>query len=74
MDNPLGQGPAGDDFVDFLHDADGFGDGDDDFLVVVDVVGGEFPAFAVLESLFADLPAANVELPDFFGDALEILL
>ena len=60
----LGQGPAGDDGVDLGHDADGFGEGDDDFLVMINVVGGEFAAFAILEPLFADLIAADVEIPE----------
>lgn len=44
---PSRQRPAGDDFVDFLHDPDGIVEGDNDLLVVVDVVGGESSALAV---------------------------
>lgn len=69
----LGEGPARDDVVDFFHNADGFGDGDDDFLVVVNVVRREFPFFAVLEPFFADLIAANVEFPNFLGDTFKKL-
>jgi len=35
---PSGEGQAGDNLVDFAHDADGFRKGDDDFLVMVNVV------------------------------------
>ena len=70
---PSGQGPAGDEGVDFAHEADGFGDGDDDFLVVVNVVGGEEAAFAILEPLFSDLVAADMEVPNFRRHAFEIL-
>ena len=65
--------PAGDDVVNFAHEADGFGEGDDDFLVMVNVIGGELAAFVVLEPLFADLVATDVEFPDFLGHALEVL-
>ena len=37
----------GDDFVNLLHQADGFGEGDDDFLIVGEVVFGEVATFAV---------------------------
>ena len=60
-----------DDFVDFLHEADGFVEGDDDAVVVGEVVGGEGPALAVFEPFLADLVAADVEVPDLFGDAVE---
>jgi hypothetical protein len=65
--------PAGDDFVDFAHQADGFVERDDDFLVVINVVGGEFAAFAVLEPFFADLIAADLKFPDFLWHAAETL-
>ena len=45
--------------VDLGHEADGFGQGDDDFVVVDDVVRGEGPPFAVLEPFLADLVAAD---------------
>lgn len=48
--------------VDFAHEANGFGEGDDDLLVVVNVVGGEEAAFAILQPLLAYLIAADVEL------------
>ena len=65
-------GPAAvlvDDFVDFGHQADGVGQGDDDFVVVGDVVRGEDPPFTVLEPFLADLVAADVEVPDLLGNA-----
>jgi hypothetical protein len=63
----LRQRPPRNDFVDFAHQADGFGEGDDDLLVVVNVVGREFAAFAILEPFFADLIAADMKFPDFLG-------
>ena len=60
-----------DDFVDLGHEANGFGEGDDDSVVVGDVVFGEGAAFAVFEPFFADLVAADVEIPNRFGDAFE---
>ena len=42
-----------DDFVDLGHEPDGFGEGDDDFVVVDDVVFGKYPAFAVFFSHFS---------------------
>lgn len=59
------------DFVYLRHQADGFVEGDDYFLVVGDVVFGEGAAFAVFEPFLADLVAADVEIPDVVGDALE---
>ena len=62
-----------DDFVDLGHDADGLAEGDDDRLVVVDVLVGQHAAeagvlaalgLAVLEPFLADLVAADVEVPD----------
>jgi hypothetical protein len=47
----------------FCHEAESFFEGDDDFLVVGDVVIGDGAAFAVYKPLFADLIAANVEIP-----------
>jgi hypothetical protein len=66
--------PGGDGGVDLGHEADGLGEGNDDALVVVDVFGGEGATFAVFEPFFADLVAADLEVPDSFGDAAEILL
>ena len=60
-----------DDLVDLCHEADGFGEGDDDLVVVGDVFVGQGAAFAVLEPFLADLIAADVEVPDGFGHALE---
>lgn len=69
----LGQRPAGDDGVNFGHDADGFGEGHDDFLVMVSVVVGEVAAFAVLEPLFADVVAADVKFPYVLRNTFEVL-
>ena len=63
-----------DGLIDFGHEADGFGEGDDDFLVVGEVVVGELAAAAVFEPFVEDLVAADVELPDFFRDAFEVLI
>ena len=46
-----------DDSVDLLHQADSLGEGDDDLLVVGDVVVGKGAALAVLEPLLAYLVA-----------------
>ena len=69
-----GGGPAAvgfDDLVDFGHQVDRLFQGDDDLLVVGDVFLGKRPAAAVLQSLLADLIAADVEIPDVFGNAFE---
>ena len=69
-----GSGPTAvvvDNFVDLSHEADGFGEGHDDFVVVGDIVVGEGAAFAVFEPFLADLVAADVEVPDGFGDSAE---
>ena len=60
-----------DDLVDLGHEADGLGEGDDDFVVMGDVFVGEGAAFAVFEPFFADLVAADVEVPDILWDSLE---
>ena len=60
-----------DDLVDLPHQADGLGEGDDDLLVVGDVVLREHAALAVLEPLLADLVAADVEVPHLLGHATE---
>ena len=57
------------DLVDLLHQADRLVQGNDDFLVVGNVIGRERAAFAVLEPLLADLVAADVEVPDRLGHA-----
>lgn len=62
---------GGDDNVDLRHEADGFGEGDHDLVVVGDVVVGEGTAFAVLEQFLTDLIPADVEIPDRLGNALE---
>ena len=63
--------------VDFGHEADGFGQDDDDLVVMGNVLvredasGLAFLRAAVLEPFFADLIAADVEIPDVFGDRME---
>lgn len=63
--------------VDFSHEADGFGEVDDDLVVMGNVLVGEdtsglaFLRAAVLGPFFADLIAADVEIPDVFGDRME---
>ena len=58
-----------DDFVNLGHDADGLAEGDDDFLVVGNIVVGKYPSWIaflwppVLEPLLADLVAADIEVP-----------
>lgn len=53
------------DLVNFSHDADGFGKGDDNILVVGDIVSGELTMClsAVVKPLLADLVATDVEIP-----------
>lgn len=46
-----------------LHQPGGAGEGEDDFLVVFDVSGGEGLAFAVFEPFLGGLVAADIELP-----------
>src|SRR5690348_10518303 len=52
-----------------LHEPDSFGQGDDNLLVMGDVVFGKGAAFAILEPFLADLVAANVKVPYFFRHA-----
>ena len=42
--------------------------GDDDALVVADVLTREHPALAVFEPLVADLVTADLDVPDRLGD------
>ena len=70
--NALGPAAVGfDDLVDLGHDADGLVQGDDDLLVVGDVLVRERAALPVLEPLMADLIAADVEVPDLLRHALK---
>ena len=62
---------VGNDDVDLGHEADGFGEGNDDLVVVGDVVVGEGAAFAVLEPFLTDLIPSNVEGRDRLGHALK---
>ena len=67
-------GPAAvgfDDLVDLGHGVDGLTEGDDDLLVVADILVRERAALAVLEPLVADLVAADLEVPDLLWHALE---
>ena len=57
--------------VNLRHQADGFGQCDDDFLVVSDVVLRERAAFAVFQPFLADLIAADVEVPHRLAHTLE---
>ena len=60
-----------DDLVDLGHDTDGLVQGDDDLLIVGDILVRERAALPVLKPLVADLVAADVEVPDLLGHALE---
>ena len=60
-----------DHFVDLGHETDGFGEGDDDFVVMGDVVFGKGAALAVFKPFLTHLVAADVEVPYFFGHAAE---
>lgn len=59
--------------VDLGHQSDSFAEGDDDALVVGDVVLRQGAAFAIFEPLFANLVAANVEVPDVFRHSFKAL-
>jgi len=52
------------DFGDFGHEAGGFIEGDDDFLVVEDVVEIELEVFTIFEPFLGGLVSADVEAPD----------
>jgi len=56
-----------------VHQPDRLVQGDDDFLVVLDVGVVEGAALSVFEPLFADLVAADAEVPDVCRNAAEIL-
>ena len=60
-----------DDLIDLGHDADGLVQGDNDLLVMGDVLVRERATLPVLEPLVADLVAADFEVPDLLGYALE---
>jgi hypothetical protein len=59
------------DVVDLPHQADGVSQGDDDLLVMGNVVVGEYAALAILEPLLVDLVPADVEVPDGFRHTVE---
>jgi len=65
---PLLDRPFGDGGVDFGHEADRFTQGRDDFAGVLQVLVAQGAATAVFEPFFADLIAANVEIPNFGRD------
>ena len=71
--SPLSKRPGGDGGVDLFHQLHGAAEGDDDALVVGQVVVGELAAAAVLEPFVEDLVAADVEGPDVGRDAVEVL-
>jgi hypothetical protein len=57
--------------VNLRHQPDGFGESDDDFLVMRPILGGQGPTFAVFQPFLADLVAADVEVPHVLAHALE---
>jgi len=57
--------------VNLGHEADGFVDGNDDALVVIDVFVSQRAAATILQPFLANLVAANVEVPDVLGHAAE---
>jgi len=59
--------------VDFPHQSFGFGQGDDDFWVVVNFVPGERAVFAVFEVFLRGEVAADGEVPDGLRDGAEVL-
>ena len=65
--------PLGNGRVNFRHEADGFTQGSNHLAVVLQIVIGQGSATAVLEPLFANLIAADMEIPDFARDAFEVL-
>lgn len=73
LNNPSLNRPFGDGLVDLAHQADGLVEGDDDALVVADVLARERATFTVFEPLVADLVAADLEVPHRLGDAAEVL-
>ena len=60
--------------INLSHESNRFGQGHYDLLVVVQVFKGQYPAFAVLEPLVADLIAADSKDPHFERHAFKILL
>jgi len=67
------QWPLGDSGVNFHHEADGFAQGRYDFAVAFQIVIGQGSAKVLFEPLFANLTAADVEIPDFGRNAFEVL-
>ena len=60
-----------DDGIDFGHQADSFVQGNDNAMVVLNVVLREGTAFAVFKPFLADLVTADVEVPDALWYAIE---
>jgi len=65
--------PGGDEVIDFGHETDGLVQSDDYFLIMLDVVVGNYPAFAVFEPFLANLVTADVKFPNRFGHPAEVL-
>jgi hypothetical protein len=63
----------GDGGVNCGHEADCFAPGRDHLLVVGQVLLAQSAASAVFEPFFANLMAADVEIPDFGRNAFEVL-
>ncbi len=61
------------DLIDGFHEAVGFGEGDDDFLVVENVVEAEGASIAVFEPFLGGLIAADIKLPSDERNVFEIL-
>ena len=60
-------------FINLPYELNGFAKSDDDFLVMLYVVLGQTATLADFEPFWANLVAADVEIPDFGRDAFEVL-
>lgn len=58
-------------FIDFAHKTNGFGEGEDDLLIVGEVIFREGAALSVLQPFLADLVTADVEVPYLIAYSLE---
>jgi hypothetical protein len=65
--------PLGNESIDVAHDADGPFQGDDDLLVVEEVIEGQLATLTILEPLVEDLVAADLEFPDLGLHGLKVL-
>ena len=70
----LAERPSWDAGVNSSHQADGFREGDDNPLIVLDILVAQRAAFAILEPLLADLIAADMEVPNLLRHAAEELI